>query len=351
MLNILKLNLIKNISFWNYEKARECPVALLNSSIVLNKACVQQTYSRVQIVGLLFHFLYERFLLGQIKIHDYKTFLLELDKFKSNFMNKFNFEILKPLDQWSEVENIFEFLANHEEIEFVDSKQTASFERRLFSNDGLILGSPDIVIFREGNYLVIENKSGSLYHDGSLKSEYVRQLHFYAILIKENYNIYPSHLILRSLKEGEVEVIFDEGLSMSLKKDALALIELVNNEINNSTDFNEIVKKLAKPSEQACFFCNLRVHCSKYISSVDGLLGKANRFCIQGSYSDTVSVKDKAYCSISLLTSFGECRVLNVPTSKLDSIKSSCSMAFYDLIKKDRNTYEYNKNSSVLIYE
>lgn len=350
-LKILKLNLLKNISFWNFEKARKCPAAILDNVKVTDKKCTRKSHSRVQLVGILFHELYASFLRNEIKVHDYDSFLNKLESFKLKYGQGFNFEGLRPLDQWSEVESIFEFLANHDEVLAFSTTSKISFEKKLTSKDGYLTGNPDILINKNEKLILIENKSGSLYLDGALKDEYVRQLHFYSKLVYESYGTYPEKIILRSLKDGEVEVIFDESLVENLNTEALRIISIVNREIESGESFDTILDRIAAPNEKSCTYCNLRILCNPYFKNVESFENKENRYCLIGEYLCSTISESKAYCTVTVSSHNGNVNILNVPSGRLDSLTNLSTLAFYDLSKKNINTYEYGKNSSVLTYE
>lgn len=139
-------------------------------------------------------------------------------------------------------------------------------EQKIATNDGLLTGQLDCIIWRDGQAEIRDYKTGVITteRDGeeaapAIKEEYELQMKLYACLFKETYGSYPTRLILEDLNGVEYEVKFTpDECSRLIEEIKLSLVE-INHKVAGS-DW----EGLANPGDY-CAFCNFRPACKKYV--------------------------------------------------------------------------------------
>jgi len=143
-------------------------------------------------------------------------------------------------------------------------------EQKLNSDDGLLAGKLDCVIWRDGQAEVRDYKSGVITTDGDgeeaapvVKADYELQMKLYACLFMENYGSYPDRLILEDLNGVEYEVKFTPEECSQLLKEVKSFLAAINRKIAENK-----WEDLANPGDY-CALCNYRPACTKYLSVLE----------------------------------------------------------------------------------
>ncbi len=143
-------------------------------------------------------------------------------------------------------------------------------EQKLNSDDGLLAGKLDCIIWRDGQAEVRDYKSGVITTDGDgeesapvVKEDYELQMKLYACLFMEGYGTYPAKLILEDLDGVEYEVNFTPEECSQLLKEVKSFLAAINRKIVENK-----WEDLAIPGDY-CALCNYRPACTKYLSVLE----------------------------------------------------------------------------------
>ena len=127
-----------------------------------------------------------------------------------------------------------------------------------------ISGSIDLVYRNEDYVKLVDFKFGKIFNDNNdIKEEYKIQLYIYAAMYYLENNIMPSTVSLCDKKFNEY------NLELPSIKECLELFQKLkdlNDEISNINNEDELAK-YAKPNDENCRFCNVKIDCNSYWSS------------------------------------------------------------------------------------
>lgn len=345
------LNVIDKLSFWNFHRASVCFASVFSSNIQFNLKQKNKTYSRSQLVGIAFHEIIESFHRGNIKPDDYESFLACLDEIKKKFKLKFPFENYKPLDEWSEIEDVFEYICMMEPGKNGDnSKVRYLFEEELYSLNQKLYGRLDLLVVGENKIKLYEFKSGRIRDEsGYVKEEYVKQVYFYSYLVRESFGKYPDEIIISGMKEGEVNINLDESHLKSVVELAYSILEGQSKRSGSVSNLNDLTLDDFYPNSENCRFCKLKPFCPEYkkIESVEDhgctLVGKLK--CVNGE-------ENKKFIEVEVVTLGQSVIVKNVPSSNvIDFLSIDTFLVFDNLKKTGNNTYECTYWSEVACYD
>lgn len=127
---------------------------------------------------------------------------------------------------------------------------------------GKLLGRPDVVRADE----VVDYKSGAIFeHDAAtqtdvVKATYVRQLHIYAYLVKQQLGWWPQRGILLPLGGAGIEIAFEPSACEREAKEALALLDEYNDRLRAGAGPEDF----ASPSPENCRWCQYKLVCSSF---------------------------------------------------------------------------------------
>ncbi len=138
-------------------------------------------------------------------------------------------------------------------------------EHMLYGMDGKLKGQPDVVVGNE----IWDYKSGSVTGqspdgDEPVRQSYVRQLRLYGYLVQEDTGTCPTKARLLPMRGSPVEIILDPQECAAEAEDAVHLLDSVNMAVANGLTADEI----ATPSEESCFWCNHKPHCTAFWKDV-----------------------------------------------------------------------------------
>ena len=138
-------------------------------------------------------------------------------------------------------------------------------ERMLHGMNGKIKGQPDDVVGNE----IWDYKSGSVTTqspDGeeAVRQSYARQLRLYGYLVHEDTGMCPSKAKLLPMSGSPVEITLTPQECAAEAEDAVNLLDSVNMAVANGLTADEI----GTPSEESCFWCNHKPHCTAFWKNV-----------------------------------------------------------------------------------
>lgn len=152
---------------------------------------------------------------------------------------------------------------------------TTMREEDIQSADGLLQGRADLIEKRNGEWVLVDYKSGEVHEDDDesgvqrIKEEYALQLRLYTHLIREAKGIIISKAILRTLDGREHEVAVDEARVLQTGAEARSLLTEFNSEIQRHASPLHLAKPMAASWERGvfgCAGCLFRPLCPAYIS-------------------------------------------------------------------------------------
>lgn len=338
------------MSFWIWEKSTKCEFSAFENMVILSNKAIRQSYSKVQITGLLFHELTEAFRSGRIEIENFDTFKNEVTSFIQKYSNKYPFEG-EDVIGWKEVEDIFDFLADQPRDLLVSKSNTKNYyELEIVDTERNLLGKPDLIISHNEEYQIVEFKSGYLFRNELLKDEYVNQLHFYSGLATAKWGKKPSQLILQSLLDGTKEVRLDLGLQEKILKSASESLVKFNSLIEDET-VETLNLLLATPGLDICRFCNLRPFCKKFNEIASDLPSDEPVHVVNGLVQSVPGDSNMSFITLSVETHDGLVSILNVPIRYTKDFLPGTIITFINLKRKSQSIYQFERFSKVDIYE
>lgn len=134
-------------------------------------------------------------------------------------------------------------------------------EEDLLSEDGVLKGRADLIEQRDGEWVLVDYKSGSIHEDDEesggqrIKDEYALQLRLYAHLIQEAKGIKVSKALLRTLDGVEHEVAVDEASVQEAGREARALLGEFNAEVQRHETPFDLARPMPSSRETGVFGC------------------------------------------------------------------------------------------------
>jgi CRISPR/Cas system-associated exonuclease Cas4 (RecB family) len=119
-----------------------------------------------------------------------------------------------------------------------------------------LVGIPDLVRINGQGYEIVDYKSGEI--SSETFEIYSDQLHFYRLLVERNTNVLVNSLLISS-------PLGDRNVEISSQRQAKILrdLEVANQSVSSQT-------YIAKPSEEACRFCDFKAICAEFGENVFG---------------------------------------------------------------------------------
>jgi hypothetical protein len=267
---------LNRISFSSYNKMKIC---LLKG---LPDRCVKFSTkppiflkSKAQLLGIFFHVMLEKIPeLKKCNLSDRPSYL------KKEFYEQLSkFEKKYSSDSWLMVQNYFSKLpeigAIYRQISNIiftppsqaknKSEIKTTPEKALTSADGLLFGKVDALVEDAKEIKIIEYKTGGIFEEKYLKSEFYRQVHFYGELAYEEYGVYPTSLMVLGLNHEVWKNSPNIDLCKQLGSDARHTL----NRYNLKVQHNEPVTNIAQTSNEACSGCPYQAFCPAYLDRCD----------------------------------------------------------------------------------
>lgn len=144
----------------------------------------------------------------------------------------------------------------------------ALFDDELAAYDGRLRGRPDHVGFENGEFVVEDYKSGSLFDASEepdaepvIRADYRLQLLLYAVLCREALGRWPATLILTPIGKDPVTIEMTPIVEAEAEAAAAEAIQLLD-QYNALTGTD--ASALASPSPEGCQLCPYRGPCEPY---------------------------------------------------------------------------------------
>jgi PD-(D/E)XK nuclease superfamily len=170
-----------------------------------------------------------------------------------------------------------------------DQVRLAKIESEFRSIDGRLVGKPDYFSV-EGRHAVLREYKSSAIRDstGRPESIYLDQLRFYSVLIFANFDVDHVAARLESLSGDVHELAIGKQEANEFEARVARVIDEVNAALRLRLEFSD----LAKPSREACVFCEAKILCDAFKRQQDQLELEGEQFLVEGSVTRVLPASD-----------------------------------------------------------
>lgn len=257
---------MKAISYSELYSMRECTLqGFLKSRVVVSNYPVFKTVTSDLICGYIFHAL-----------------MKDLPKYfrlpKHTRRIKVRSDVENYIDEYSTKHTSFDFsdyrywpkLAKAIDSVININKDERSIndaigrELRITTSDAKTTGVIDLIERTTEGIQVVDYKSRSDPGGLDIPEKYIQQLHFYALLIKDKYGMYPSKGFIEYFDSKRVPVLLDYQTSTTLHHKARSIYSRVESVIKGEKD----LALLANQSANSCSGCTVSYLCPVLHSTI-----------------------------------------------------------------------------------
>lgn len=316
------------VGFYEFKRASVCPFGGISESKHLESGYLPEpTPNKQLIIGNLYHEL-----MDEAKKASSKQKLVELAnelfvKYQGKYSQFIKKMKLGSIKSWSEIGKALSaalILAgnNHE----VASNKLGL----LVSKNNRFKGVPDkyTVINTEAN--IVEYKSASIFVDGKVKDEYLEQVKFYSLLIRENFPdvmVFKARLISLSGESYELEFDIDKIDKYGTE------IDRVYNEISNNLSGKNF-------NFESCINCAKKSICSVFLTESKEYNSHRAVFVLNGSLSLINHESSSCEAHVDGMV------IKFTNTEFVDSLRIDKEYTFYNLFKS-KGKYFFTENSGI----
>ena len=165
-------------------------------------------------------------------------------------------------------------------------------ERRLCSTDGELEGTPDLVLVRSTEFIVVDYKSSLVLSDGEVGEPFVQQLQLYAYLAAESYRLSDGKALLLSLREGKVPV----DATPELRERAASQARLARASYNARSPGAQP----ALPSPDNCVYCPYLCRCEAFWRAVEPTWSTTIGHAVQGTIAKDPEISSSGIAAVQL---------------------------------------------------
>lgn len=134
-------------------------------------------------------------------------------------------------------------------------------EDALISRDGALTGTPDLVLVRPHDAVVLDYKTGLVVEEGVPNASYERQIRLYAGLVSERHERPVSRGVLFSSRQGAVDVDVSPAAVAATMAEARAAWAAYNDRVPGPQP--------AHPEPGVCRWCPYQARCDAFWDVVD----------------------------------------------------------------------------------
>lgn len=263
---------IESLSYSRFRAIRECQ--LKGSRVVGQASGTDRTSNRRQLAGKIFHELMESIMgEGKSRIDDRQALMRAFNKTveaqKTRLSSSEKTRYLGDPRDWEEISLVYKGLKNllRDKLErsFLQADKIDT-EKRIYSQDGRLLGIPDVVLEVGADLEVVDYKTGLSQEYQKIREAYVEQLLFYAYLVHQNRGRFPTRMLLIGIDGTAFEVPVDASRSQEIADDMRIVQDEYNSRIQEQNGHLEGV-----PSLESCLYCNRKASCKNFIRDLPSL--------------------------------------------------------------------------------
>ena len=192
-------------------------------------------------------------------------------------------------------------------------------EQVLHSSDRVLVGKPDYFAISSRQAYLREHKSGPIREsDGQIMQVHLDQLHYYAALMLDNYDVDSVVGQLKSLNGDTFDTVVGKGEAATLKARVGRLITAVNERIRAGI----APVALATSSVEACSFCRVRTICPTFKREQDSLGLEGDQYLVEGQVTRITPSANGAVVDLSILDEFRKVEVaIGVPSGAVTEMR------------------------------
>lgn len=286
MEQITSIRSISRLSFWRFVRMEKCLLSGAFPEFVVPKIVERLPLSKPQALGEIFHNAMEEL---NKQFGSRTATLKQLDGLFAKVISEYQqgkintnsrARHLGDISLWGEIAPIYRALVDlvSKEREVSKSGTQVFAEKDLTSKDGILLGRLDAYFLLGESIRLIDYKSGAILEEGQPKRDYVRQLYLYAHLIFETHGIYPSSMALIGRELDAVEIEPSKEGSATIANEMRSVLSSYNAAAEKQVSPLE----LAKPSVDACTYCDAKPFCPAFWQTVGSLSMEGRNHIIDG---------------------------------------------------------------------
>jgi hypothetical protein len=221
-------------------------------------------------------------------------------------------------------------------------------EKELKSKDGRLVGRPDFFRISGAGATVREYKTGGIRNDkGGICADYLDQVTLYAALIFDNFDVQTVEASLESLDGDRHETTIDRKAARDFSERVGETLATANELARSARSLAD----LARPSANACSYCQSRTLCTSFKGRQDGLGLKGDQFLTEGT-AESISARpgNNGLIAISLNDEFRNATIkLSLPTSVATEMSAGHRYQFLNLQRRG-TSLEWGHISQALNY-
>lgn len=220
---------------------------------------------RAQLIGMVYHSVIEDIAKSSDDITA-DRFSIILDRQIEKYAARSVFSKFE-IRQWPEIGGLYRTLSERvirrAPSEGKQRGLAVLIEKEFNSTDGQLTGRIDHLVLRADQpWMLTEFKSAKCVQGGALRQDYIRQLHFYAGLLRDNFGRFPSTLRLISPQDGSFEFPCSNSLLEEVGYHARVIFDLMRFRLGGRGDW----KASLKPGSASCQSCSKRLVCPAFRS-------------------------------------------------------------------------------------
>lgn len=334
---------VKPISYTELTLMDGCLLrGLINTRGIIDNQIKVSSVSKDLICGYIFHhLLYEAEKYNESEINFRRSAIRkDIDLLIENYAKRYPGFSFRDYQYWPKLEKIISSVlkkANKNLLNVIDR------EKRIETKDATAVGIIDVIERSSDGLVIIDYKSRSFVEGSEMSKVYFEQLHFYALLVQEEYGDYPNKGYIEYFDNERSLVELDSDFSDELHKKAKSIYF----KLKNVTAGDLSTKSIANLHVNECNNCSVSYLCPELNKTILNEDSGLSRFLeaevkVVGSSNIQVIVKSGIVCG-----SYNHNIIIKTPVEYSGHFIMDHSYIFTDLICVDLNIYDLSSNSKV----
>jgi len=266
----------------------------------------------------------------------------DIDLLVGNYAKRYIDFSFRDYKYWPKLEKIVSSVlkkANRKLYNVVDR------EKRIESIDSTVVGIIDVIESSSDGLVIIDYKSRTFVDGSEMSKVYFEQLHFYALLVREKYAVYPRKGYIEYFDNERSLVELDSDFSEELHEKAKAIYFKLENVTNGDLS----AKAIANLHVNECNNCSVSYLCPelhKTILHTDSGLSRllVAEVKVIGSSDIQILAKGGIVCG-----SHNYNITIKTPEKYSGHFSMNHSYIFTDLVYVDLDTYALSSSSEVYL--
>ena len=336
---------VKPVSYTEMTKMDGCLLrGLIKTRGIIDNQIKVSDVSNDLICGYIFHhLLYEIEKYNELEINFRRNAIRkDIDLLIENYAKRYTDFSFRDYQYWPKLEKIISSVlkkANKKYLNVIDR------EKRIETKDATIVGIIDLIERSNDGLIIIDYKSRSFVEGSEMSKVYFEQLHFYALLVQEEYGDYPSKGYIEHFENERTLVELDSDFSEELHKKAKSIYF----KLKDVTTRVLATKEIANLHVNECNNCSVCYLCPELNKTILNTNSGLSRFLVAevivtGSGNIQLLVKSGIVCGSH---SHSHNIIIKTQEEYSGHFIMNHSYIFIDLVYIDLDTYELSSNSKV----